>query len=119
MRSQVFIPLRSNAAWFGSPETRSHLERQIKVNLMLYDRLIFQNGRYRMTAGFDEVGMEMWDPNYPEERRKEISYCVQGGEFGVETNGISVMRSRAETDLEVDFYPIIHESGLYDTACYD
>jgi|GEM_PF-2037356 len=117
-RHHIYMPLRSNAAWFESDDTRSRLDRQVKVNLMLYDRIRFQNGRWKMTAGEDGQGMEFLVHEVPGDRH-EISYCAKGDEFGVMVNNTTVLRSRAQTAYEADFYPLIHDAGLYDTAAYD
>ena len=118
-RHHIFMPLRSNAAWFESDDTRSRLDRQVKVNLMLYDRIVFQNGRWHMTAGDDGQGMEFLNHNVPDDHRKTISYCVKGGEFGVMMNDVAVMHSRAQTAYEADFFPLVQDAGLNDTTAYD
>lgn len=120
MRSQILMPLRSNAAWFGSPEARAGLERQIKVNLMLYDRVIFQNGRWHMTAGTDGQGMEhIWWKDQAPMGRTRIPYYGDSGPFSIHVGETCVLHSIAETSYEVDFLPIMRDAGILDTACYD
>jgi hypothetical protein len=120
MPSQVFMPLRSNAGWFESPDTRKALERQIKVNLMIYDRVIFQNGRWHMTAGYDSQGMEMPPTFYKfsDEQRRHISYGAKGSHFGIQMGDVPILQSTAEISLNADFYPILYDAGLLETTCY-
>jgi hypothetical protein len=113
------MPLRSNAAWFGSQETRTDLEHQIKVNLMLYDRVIFQNGRWQMTAGVEGLGMESiwWDKQIPHDRNR-ISYYSSGHPYSIHMGDKCILQGIPETACEVDFYPIISGTGLFEAGCY-
>lgn len=113
--TSILLPVRSNGAWFSNAEARSRLERQIKVNLLLYDKLLVQDGIYHVTAGVDGQGMSMFMPgdDVPTDRRK-TEYFQAGSPFGVEVGGKQVMRSVSEFSYVVDYYPILHEAGLVD-----
>jgi hypothetical protein len=113
MATQIYMPLRSNAGWFGNSDARKRLERQIKTNLVLYDQLLFQDGRFEITAGDDGQGMQIWFPasSFPGDR-KRIEYFPPGGEFGVVAGEKAILRSISETGYSVDFFPIIHEARL-------
>lgn len=47
--SRIFFPLRSNSAWFLADETKDALEMRIKMSLMLYDEVVFQDALYQCT----------------------------------------------------------------------
>jgi hypothetical protein len=122
MPTHIYFPLRSNAAWFGSQEARSRLERQFKINLMLYDRLILEDGRWHMSAADDgRQGMEinLGPKHISDEQRRKIWYFKAGEVFGVQANDKTVLRASAGVSYEVDFYPILYDAGLLETACYD
>ena len=116
--TRVFMPLRSNAAWFGDADCRERLERQIKTYLVLYDHIIFENGRYRITAGVDGQGIEMMCPgdSYPGDRSK-ISFFPPGDEFGVEFGGKQLLSSTSQSAYEVDYLPIVRDAGLEHAGC--
>jgi len=112
---ELFLPLRSNSSWFSTTSTRDRLERQIKVNLVLYDRLIVQDGRYRITAGTDGQGMDMLLPtNKCGDDRKSISFYEPGGKFGVRLGDKVLLQSESYVSYDVDFYPIFYDAGLLD-----
>ena len=116
--TRVYMPLRSNAAWFADADCRKRLERQIKICLVLYDRIIFENGRYCVTAGVDGQGLQVMCPgdSYPGDRTK-ISFFTPGDEFGVALDGKQIMTSTSQSIYEVDYLPIIHDAQLADAGC--
>lgn len=116
--TRMFVPLRSNAAWFGDVDSRERLERQLKTYFILYDRIIFEGGRYRITAGIDGQGMEGIFPGntFPGDRTK-IEFFNPGDEFGVSLGGVQVLQSTSQASYEVDFLPIIHDAGLEHATC--
>ncbi|MFH1671809.1 MAG: hypothetical protein ABIF87_00040 [Pseudomonadota bacterium] len=111
--SKIFLPLRSNAAWFVEEQARSELERRIKIYMVLYDEIIFQDGRYVSRAG--ETGsfdILMPSDRYPGDRTS-ISFCKPGHNFSVVIAGQKIIGGKAQVAYETDFYPIIHDSGLF------
>ena len=110
---QIFLPLRSNSSWFSTTDTRKRLEKQIKVDLILYDRLVIQDGRYRMVAGIDGQGFDMMlHGNSYEGERRAITFYTPGADFGVQVGGSALIASKSLVSYDVDFYPIFHDAGL-------
>ena len=48
--SEILLPLRSNAGWFTSVETRAALDRRLKNLVFAYDRVIVQDGQFSATV---------------------------------------------------------------------
>ena len=115
--TQVYMPLRSNAAWFSNADTKARLESQLKTNLVLYDRVVLQDGRYHVTAGDDGQGMA-WE--FPGDNcgvdRTRVKYYEPGQFFGVAVEGKFVMSSTCQTAYEIDFLPMIQETRLEDVT---
>ena len=44
------LPLRSNGSWFTSQDAVAELERRVKHCLVSYDRLLFEDARYRFVV---------------------------------------------------------------------
>jgi len=116
--TRVFMPLRSNAAWFGDENCRGRLERQIKTYLVLYDLIVFENGRYNITAGVDGQGMQMMCPgdSFPGDRSK-IRFFTPGNEFGIDFGGKQVLRSTCQSAYEIDYLPIVRDAGIEYATC--
>jgi len=109
--SKIFLPLRSNAAWFVEEQARSELERRIKIYMVLYDEITFQDGRYVSRAG--ETGsfdILMPSDRYPGDRTS-ISFCKPGHNFSVAVAGQKIIEGKAQVAYETDFYPIIQTLG--------
>jgi len=111
------VPVRSNAAWFGDTHCQERLTRQIKTYLVLYDRIIFENARYRITAGRDGQGVEVLLPgtSFPGDR-SQISFFSPGAQFGVSVDGTALMSTTLEVAYEVDFFPMLHRAGLENSS---
>lgn len=120
MDSSIFLPLGSNASWFETEKTVAMLEGQLKTSLMLYDKVVLENGRYQMTAGDDGQGMtHNWPAeSYPGDRR-EFSFYEKGREFSIALGDKVVLKSRAEIAFEVDFCPIVAKAGINDDSCVE
>lgn len=118
MPSEIYIPLRSNAAWFGDSDAKANLVRQFKANLVLYDRLRIQDGRYHVSAGTNNQGIQIpfRGDSYPGDRTK-INYSAPGAPFGITVQGQTLLNSISEVTYEVDFLPIITEARLEDASC--
>lgn len=115
----LLIPLRSNAGWFQSPDTKSILEGRIKAAAVTHDQLLFQNGRYTVTVW--ERGSMDWligSNAMSIEERLQIRYHTPGGEVNLNVRSQEsevwhpLMNGPAIESLEVDFLPILSESGL-------
>ncbi len=121
-KTQIYMPLRSNAAWFGDENCRQRLERQIKSYLILYDQIIFENGRVRLTVLESGTGAHMQYPGntFPDDRTK-ITYYEPGTPFSIrfgETPAVEhvALQGVAQATYEVDFLPIVHDAGLTDAT---
>jgi hypothetical protein len=120
MSSKVLMPLRSNAAYFIKPEYRCHLERQLKMNLMLYDRVMVEQGRWYFVADKNGQGMAQFlPPKKDNQHPTKIDYAIPGNAFGIYMNGMPVLEAVCEVGCTADFFPILHDAKLLDQACYD
>jgi hypothetical protein len=116
--SEIFLPLRSNAAWFTNADTRVALERRMKQYALLYDQVVLQNGRYRCIAT-EAGGLEMYvPPSEDVEERRSISFYTPGDQFALrvaeDPDGTwhPLLDGEVKASYEVDFFPIIHDAGL-------
>ena len=118
--NRLFFPLRSNGSWFFDALAREQLERRVKLSLLLYDTLIFEDARYQINVwenGHTEVYMS---PDAIPGDRADISFCTRGEEasFGVSTTPDGVFHKIIEGPMieayEVDYYPILLAAGLLD-----
>ena len=120
MTSKVLMALRSNAAYFVKPEFRHHLEQQLKMNLMLYDRVVIEQGRWHFTADKKGQGMTQFLPlKRDDQHPTRIDYAIPGKKFGIYMNGTPVLESECDVGCTADFFPILHDAKLLDQACYD
>lgn len=109
----IFLPLRSNAAWFENADSRERLEREMKSCLALYDHVLLEDGRIRLTAGEDGQGMNIRLPkNLQGLDRTKITYFEKGRPFSIRAGDKPIMQSTCDTAYDVDFYPIAHAAGL-------
>jgi K+/H+ antiporter YhaU regulatory subunit KhtT len=46
----TFLPLRTNAAWFANEKSLDGLHLRLKAVMMLYDKVVLQDGRYQCTV---------------------------------------------------------------------
>jgi hypothetical protein len=117
MPTQIYMPLRSNAAWFGDDAAQARLERELKTNLALYDYVLLQDGRVQIVAGNDGQGFVMphTAASFPGDRTK-IDYVQPGSAFGVIANGVQILASTCEIGYEVDFFPIVSQAGYQDAT---
>jgi hypothetical protein len=116
----LLLPLRSNAAWFASSETRSVLESRVKAAVVIYDELIIQDGRYTSTVW--ERGSLDWllpPDSLTSEQRRTLDYHEPGNRIQVtirpadsEGPKHSILDGPAIESLSVDYYPILNEAGL-------
>lgn len=118
MRATLF-PLRSNAAWFANPATVETLRQRLKVALLLYDKVYFQEGRYYCTI-WERGAMEGFFPLESLSREQRLQYSFQapgkaaslavtpteGGPTRVLMSGVP------KTHYNADFFPLIEEAGL-------
>ena len=116
--SQLFLPLRSNAAWFTSADTRDALERRMKQYALLYDQVVLQNGRYRFVA-VDSGGVETYvPPGVDDESRLSIDYYTPGSEFAVRISADPdgewhpLIAGQTRASYAADFLPILHDAGM-------
>lgn len=115
---EVYFPLRSNGSWFASESARSELERRIKLCVLLYDRLAFENARYRLIVWeHGNLGLHMPAGTIPEDR-SEISYYLPGDEYAFKVSASpegeyhSLFEGPIVEAFEIDFFPILSEAGL-------
>ena len=118
--SRIFLPLRSNAAWFADEQAQQVLEARLKNYLLLYDEIIVQDGRYQSTA-LDTGHVDVYSPAETiRVDRTKISYYRPGTPFA-----FVVRESKDGPDIPVggftgprlftygaDFYPILVSAGL-------
>ena len=117
--SKIFFPLRSNSAWFLKHETQNALEMRIKMCLILYDEVVFQDALYKCTIW--ENGS--FDMHLPPESigfdRMQIQYFNPGENAAlyIGRNGSDpahqLIGGRAQVSYHVDYFPIINKAGLF------
>lgn len=117
---EVYFPLRSNGSWFTSDSARSELERRIKLCALLYDRVAFENARYRLMVWENgNLGFHMPAGTIPDDR-SEISYYSPGDHFAFKVSATPDGEYHPLFDgpviaaFEIDFYPILSDAGLLD-----
>lgn len=117
--SKLFFPLRGNSGWFADEDTNLLLQRKVKTSLVLYDHLIFQDGRYQLTVW--DTGNLDWvigGEAVPGDRN-DILYSQPGGHMelrvGETEKGVfhPVLSGPARAAYQVDFFPILTEGGLH------
>jgi hypothetical protein len=81
MNRILFFPLRSNIGWFTNENTRLDLEKRIKNSLIIYDKIVFENGRYKLFAtdkGIVDVNIPADDITWD---RTNIYYFSKGDQY--------------------------------------
>ena len=119
VNTELFFPLRSNAWWFGSADARERLEGRIKNALILYDRLLFQDGRYHFRVTDTGSHDFLLPPVMLGDERKVIRYKKPGDQVGI---ALSTDPSSPEKTVlfggaavmaaEVDYFPILEDAGI-------
>lgn len=115
--SSVFLPLRSNAAWFASPDHSLQLERRLKNLLMVYDELVVQDGRYHLVVE-DRGILEAITPPDKVHDRTVLDYKSVDTPFSVQVATDSegpwhpLIGGPAIAHFEVDFFPLFHRAGI-------
>lgn len=118
--SEIFFPLRSNSAWFLKEETKISLEKRIKMCLMLYDQIYFQDALYQCTVWEHGALDMMLPPKSIGFDRNKIRYFSPGtksglyiGKYGEEPKH-QIISGEAKCSYHVDFFPIIKEAEMLD-----
>jgi len=116
--NQILLPLRSNVGWFRGQETRKMLERIIKNYLIIYDKILIQDGRYECVLGesgswdffipsksinFDRTKIEFFKPS------QKFSLLI-GNEGSKPKHPLNIGNVIAA--YQVDYYPILNDAGL-------
>jgi hypothetical protein len=117
--SAVFLPLRSNAAWFAHADAHARLAGRIKHLLLFNETLVVQDGRYK--ASFLANGASDWlIPGSMVPDRSRITYHRPGSELHVRiapsgtSDYSSLMGGALEASYDVDFWPVMAEAGITD-----
>jgi hypothetical protein len=116
---QTLFALRSNAAFFMNPATVATLRQRLKAALLIYDKVILQDGRYYCTV-FDRGVFDGFLPLQAMTREQRLQYSFQqpGKEARLsvgETPGSQghVLISGVPTAYyNADFFPLVEEAGL-------
>lgn len=107
-QSLFFFPLRTNVEFFSAAEDYLALEKRVKQVMLLYDRIIIEDGTYVCCTG----PRGSWDLHIPPgdlspEQRLSTEYSPVSGEFSVVVDGHEVLSSPTERRFRSDFYPIL------------
>ncbi len=114
----IYFPLRSNAGWFAREENLKEMEGRIKMSMLIYDTLIFEDGHYR--CGISENGsfdVHLPPGQVPEEERI-VRFFPPGSDFRIELkrDGSSepwVPVSGPSVAMYcVDYFPLLKQAGL-------
>lgn len=111
--SKILYPLRASAGWFASPKALVGLENHIKVSLICYDTLTFQDGNYDLQVT-EQGSFDM--PYAPEQERElrfyeghEITFTLgkpSGGQQHTLISGPTI------ASYHVDFHPVLKANML-------
>ncbi len=115
----MFFPLRSNAGWFISREGKEDLEGVIKNYIILFDKIVFQDGRYYCSIG-EKTSVDSFIPaNFKDLKREKIKDFIPGKErFSLKINSTgsadqsTLFEEEVKFRFEADFYAILDEAGL-------
>ncbi|MEX2374702.1 MAG: hypothetical protein WD942_03840 [Dehalococcoidia bacterium] len=122
MDTKIYFPLRSNAGWFTSEQTRGLLERRIKNAMVLYDQLLFQDGLYKWVV-LEKGQFDFYmGPDANPGDRGELSAFVPGRPAGLRMRSsktgeyLPILEGPAVAGFNVDFFPILHQAGVLSTS---
>jgi hypothetical protein len=114
---RTFFPLRSSAGWFESQATVSALEKHIKLSLVCFDELIFQDGEFFLGITDNGSLSFFMPPGTRPNQYRELPFG-KGKDFSLQLapegsqEYIMVVAGPATTSYQVDFYPILKSAGL-------
>ncbi len=126
--NSIYFPLRSNIGWFQSDKLQQSIVNRIKIALLIYDVIIFEEGTY--IAEFTENGGPewFWPPGFFPVDQRFIDYDrdIKPGNISV---GISIANSEKFTEInsgktierfKIDYYQILNQIDLskYDFIRY-
>lgn len=111
--SSVYLPLGVNFDWFKSEDSLDSLDRHLKTTVVLFDRIVIENGRLHLSAGEDGQGMCQSFPgdSYPDDRTKIKPYTI-GSPFGVQFNGQTLFASKSAYSVDVDYLPFFSKATI-------
>jgi hypothetical protein len=120
MVTKVFLPLRSNTAWFSDEEALRRFERLLRMHIALYDRIVLEDGIFRMNADSGGQGFAfMIPPLSTDADRTRLSFCEPGGAFGISVGGTTVLHGQSSFGCNADFKPVLHRAGLEDATYFE
>jgi hypothetical protein len=119
MASSLFLPLRSNAGWFTSEDTTEALDRRLKMLVVLYDKVILQDGRYDLTFWQDgqHLDMRLYAHQIPVDHRT-LRYGRSGEPSSLafqppgSSSFVPVLSGPISSWQSVDFRPILERAGV-------
>src|SRR4051812_28993048 len=112
--SAIFLPLRSNAAWFASQDYRQVLEQRLKNLALVYDQLVVQDGRYHRVVGESNAFDIMMPPEQIQDR-SHLRFTSPGTPFkiSIAETGTSDWHALgggpALVNYDVDFFPLFSD----------
>ena len=120
--SDVLFGLRSNCSWFAGPGTRAALISRVKNAIVLHDTVHLQDGTFASTIG-ERNSADWFMPPGTNPDRSRVVFYEPGGRWGLrikraDTDG-PMQQAFEDTTIAVyraDFYPILEEAGLLDSA---
>lgn len=98
--NSLYFPLQSNCSRFSSYTGRLALERRIKAGLILYDELVFQDGRFVRTVLEGGSFENFLPPDQIPDRRKVV-YRQPG----------ATAAFRVASEKDGIFHPLLHGSS--------
>ncbi len=111
--SSVYLPLACNFLWFESEHSFDQLEQFLKSTVVIFDRVVVQDGRLHLSAGEDGQGMcQSYPGNSFPGNRADIKPYTKGSPFGVSFNGQSLFASKAAFAVDVDYFPFLAKAGI-------
>lgn len=113
MNSNLLYPLRASAGWFANPATVGALQQNIKLALLCYDNLRFQDGVY----GLQVAASGAFEVPLTGERERRLRFYENGEitlSFAAREGGpyTPLIKGPALSAYHVDFEPVLREAGL-------
>jgi len=122
---QILLPVRSNRHWFSTSKSVSQLERVLKCYMVMYERVIVQDGQYVYCVVEDGSVLRASITREMLKDRSHPVFIEPSGtaqlSFGVKSNGAvnTVWEKNIRDVVVVDFLSVLAQAGVSEDECWD